>query len=418
MLYSVFSNFTDMATLYTSAKTARRVVFAFLILGIMVAALNLISYVPATTNTVSTASYYMAATAGFGRIPAPNVSALQINSSVTPKYSIEGVYTLSVPDSYVSYVYKVEEPVRTLTEIQEAKKVAATLGFTDSQFKTEATTTAQACAQSICEWETADQSQNLTYNILSKEWELKTDFLSNPDAKSAISGFLDLEQYTDNATRLLNSLGFNQFGMNNSTVKGQLVELNSNNEFSLNSTGRYALIDIQRVLRFSDIRDRDGWPKIASGTAHPNFSAIDARVYGSSVRRAQAKIIAGNGLTNFSRDVFEFSFTNIAPELTSGSVTRAGYLIIRPSEAWTKVQTGEGILVDLEVPGDTPFVSPQQNLAVREFIADAFKTELAYYQSDEWTGYITPIYIFRGGAILTDGSKANFTYYVDAIKRL
>lgn len=407
-----------MATLYTSAKTARRVVFAFLILGIVIAGLNLISFVPVTTNTVSTASYYMAPTSGFGRIPAPNVTALQINSSVTPKYSIEGVYTLSVPDSYVSYVYKVEKPARTLTEIQEAKKIAATLGFFDSNFKTDSTTTAQACAQNICEWENSDQSKVLTYNILTKKWELKTDFLSNSDAKAVISGFLDTEQYTDNATRLLNSLGFNQFGMNNSAVKGQLIEINSNNEFLPNSSGRYALIDMQRVLRFSDIRDKDGWPKIASGASHPNFSAIDARVYGSSVRRAQAKIIAGNGLTNFARDVFEFSFTNIAPELTSGAVTRAGYLIIRPSEAWTKIQTGEGILVDLEVQDDTPFLPPQENLSVREFIADAFKTELAYYQPDEWTGYITPIYIFRGGAVLTDGSKANFTYYVDAIKRL
>lgn len=408
-----------MATLYNSTITARRVVIVFLIIGVLIAGLNLISYVPAgNLQSTSTATYYMEAAGGLGGVPVPNISTIQINDSVRPKYSIEGVYTLALPDSLSAYVYKVEKPSRNLTEIQDAKKTALFFGFDSSTFKTDATTTAQACVENVCEWEKSDGSKKLVYDILKKTWKLTTEYTLSSEAKAISQQAFSLDQYRDAAIKAMVQLGFNQFGLEQPFSTVIKADLTLNGEFVPRENGSFALINLQRSFRLADLRDKAEWPKLPSNSPVPNFSAIEGKVYGNSVRRNQIRIIAANGLANFARDSFEFDFTNSMPELLSGIARKSSYWIVRPEEAWTNIQKGEGFLVDLSVEGDSVFLKPQENLAVREFIADAFKTEIGYFEPEEWTGFITPIYIFRGGAILTDGSKANFTYYVDAIKRL
>ena len=89
------------------------------------------------------------------------------------------------------------------------------------------------------------------------------------------------------------------------------------------------------------------------------------------------------------------------------------YELLSPSEAIQKIQDGEGSLVYLVSKDDKDRVLPYQVKTVKKFII--YEITIAYYEPEEETEFLQPIYVITGDAYLENDERADFIYYVPAI---
>lgn len=89
------------------------------------------------------------------------------------------------------------------------------------------------------------------------------------------------------------------------------------------------------------------------------------------------------------------------------------YELLSPSEAIQKIQDGEGSLVYLVPKNDRDRVIPYQTKTIKKFII--YEITIAYYEPEEESKFLQPIYVVTGDAYLDNDEKADFIYYVPAI---
>lgn len=419
-----------MATLYDSAGTGRKAVLGFIIFAVLVIAWDGISklFVREPGGTSPQFSYYIPADLALKNVPPVTIDPIKINESVKPNYSIDRIsnaLTASFPDT--AYVYKVEEPREKLTTVEDAVKTAKTLGFTsecisqDQYFETDVKADRCTYLDEDYTWVASEGTKTLTFNKTTQVWNLSTDYFNNIDVKTLGSLNTNLNDYINIGAGIVNNLGFsNNSGLNNPYVEYVPADLNNAGAFfkpERDTQARFVFVEVYRNMLLAQPKLRADLEKIT--TNKDVLAAIPpplyGNVYGADPRSGAVRLIVGNNGSKIDRDLFSLQFTDF--EYATRGVTKGVYPIINLTEAWTKAQSGNGFLVYLLPENGNP-LETYSNLSVRSFIADATRTTLGYYERSTWNGFVSPIFIFKGRAVLEDGRQASFTIFVDALKRL
>jgi len=391
------------ATLYKTSENARRIVLIAVIGVAVLLAFDTFGKVrenQAVQSTIQVSSYLIPDKA-LGNLNKLTIPALSTNTSIKPTYSLEGVYGI-FPDA--AYVYKTQKPREKLLVFENAQNGIKSLGFNENTYIEK--------GNSVYEWKMASDTKTITFDKINQVWDLNTLYDSNVEAKKKKvlkSNKLDYESAMD---KMISTLGFNKYGLGNPSITVEFAKLENGiflkKEDPLEAD--YVLANASRVLRLADLKPKDQRPAVKAGGFEPK--AIEGKVYATDPRYGQVNIVGSNNLTNFAVDLYEMDFTNFEYLSAKGI-----YSIIKPDEAWTLIQQGGGSLVSLIPQGYNYFSEYPKNSGIKKFIADRFQTQLGYWEPEEWSEFIYPIYVFEGRAEMEDGKLANFTYYIDAIKR-
>lgn len=419
-----------MATLYESAGSARKVVLAFAIFAVLVMAWegisNLFKYEPGGSSPQF--SYYIDADLALKNVPPVVIEPIKINDSSKPTYSIDRIsnqLSASFPDT--AYVYKVEEPREKLTTVEDAVQTADKLGFEsecipiEQYFESDPKLDRCTYEGDDYTWVASQGTKTLTFNKNTQVWKLQTDYFNNIDVKTLGALNSNLNDYINIGGSIVNNLGFsNGSGLENPYVEYVPADLNNAGAFfkpERDTQARFVFVEVYRNMLLAQPKTKQEIERITEDKAVINAipAPLYGNVYSADPREGAVRLIIGNNGSDYSEDVFSLQFTDF--EYATRGVTKGVYPIINLSEAWTKASSGKGFLVYLLPENGNP-LETYENLAVRSFIADATKTTLGYYERSTWNGYVSPIYIFKGRAVLEDGRQASFTIFVDALKRL
>ncbi len=397
-----------MATLFQFSNNARKGVLV--VLGIVAVILIIDTYSKFQTtsilNPINQIRFYMKPNNALGAIPKPDMKSINLDSTVKPTYtrqSQHGYY----PD--VAYVYSIEKPREKLDSFENAQNSAQVLGFAPNSFTSK--------GDNNFEWTGSFGTRVLDYNKVSQVWSLKTSYANNLEAKKIKNISTDINTYSSQVISLVSSLGFEIQGMDSNSVDARYAKLSFDGNFVAldkaegSAVDTYIILNIKRFVRFADLLpDTELQTLKQQKITIP--AAKDVYIYTNDPRKGELRFVVSNDFRDFGKDVFEMNFTNIVYTSSKGA-----YQIITADEAWDRAQSGQGALVSLIPQGYNYFGDYPTSVGVSKFIADATKTELGYYEPEAWTGYVYPIFIFKGRAELSDGRQANFTYFVDAIKR-
>ncbi len=389
-----------MATLYQSAETTRKIIVGFLVLAVVILVIDIVGRTPTTTNTnVNASRFYMNPDNIFKTLDPINIPKLDTDIS-NASYAIEGVVGV-YPD--VAYVYKIDEPREKLLVFENAQENVDTLGFDPDDFTQN---------ENVYTWKSSDESKTLIFDKILQSWNLTTSYEDNVNAIKNKTITRDEAYYTGRMENLLRSLSFDINGFDDAIIDVRFSKLTNGifEEKDSNLESDYVIIDSYRQLRFADLKPSSELPEVSNKALIPK--EVDAQVFNSDPRKGQLRVIASENFTNYLNELYELEYTNWQYSNETGK-----YLIITPEEAWTKISEGNGSLVSILPQNFNYFSDYPSNLKVNRFVADMTQTVVAYWENSEWDGYLHPIYVFTGRANLSDGRLANFTYFIDAIKR-
>jgi len=391
-----------MASLYQSTSQARKILIGVLLVFALITLYSLYTNFFSNDNELAgnqRARFFMESNRRFEDIEEAQIPALEVDRNA--EYSLESVHS-TFPD--IAYVYAVEQPRESLLSFENALEVVDTLGFEPEDY--------EELSENDFKWSLANGTKELLYNKNDLTWDLDTEFYENPSALARKNLAENIETYINIGNRLINRLGFTQsFGFENAFIEAKFAELGLDGIFvetTTQSQADYVFIEFFRSLPLADLAER--LPDVEDDSQIPE--PVVGKVYSNDPRYGQVSTIASNRLEDFSTDLYQLDFQDFNYETIPGA-----YFIVTPDEAWTSVSQGGGSLTLLLAQGSNYF-GPMTESNVRRFIANANETEIAYYEPNEWSGFVYPIYVFRGRAELEDGRQARFIIYIDAIKRL
>lgn len=386
-----------MATLAGTSNIVRKGIVFFGVFSVVVIVLGTIfqgsQAVLEEDNEIN--RLYMEIDRALGEVPSPTLEGIQYNPNAN--FQIESVLP-EFPDA--SYIYSINRP-RGLLSFDVPRKVATDLGF---NLNTERT------AGNTLTWTSTETVRTLTFDTVEQIWELKTNLQDSPTVVGTKTLLNSAQAYINTTGQVISRLGFDTTGLGgSSTIEIVLAKLQ--NDFSFIDTtfieqAEYIFTNAFRVLDLADPK-----PGATSSTGGTRLTVVKGKVYSKDPRFGQVEIVGTNQLRNLAEDILELKFTNFTYGI------KGSYPIITPEEAWSNVQQGQGALVQIRRQGENYFTKPD-SIEVRRFIADAQQTELAFFEDVVWTGFVTPIYVFRGRAELNDGRIATFIFFTDGIKRL
>jgi hypothetical protein len=396
-----------MASLYKSVEQTRKIVIIILIVVGLILLWNIYRGITAEEDIIlpgEAGRFYMQTNPIFGEVPQPTIPGIEYNQDA--EFVLESIHSQGFPD--VSYVYSVTQPREGLLSRSNAESTAQALGFEPRGYTSQGSTLT---------WISADGTKTLSYNLQSRTWDLMTRYSDNEAAlqrKNMLTGnsVEDVErQYSQTITSLLRALGFNSYGLTTPLISSKLIQQGIDGIFiNVQSTAeaQYARSQVQKKLPLADLK-----PTAERPEGEPPVVPGPATVYSDDPRDGQINFIVSNQVRDYARDIFEMEFTDF--EYDTRSI--GAYSIVTPDEAWNNVQRGNGSLVFIFRQSSNYFAD-YSSIEVRRFRADARLTELAFYEPNEWSGFTTPIYVFRGIAELASGERAEFIFFTDAIKRL
>jgi hypothetical protein len=393
-----------LATLFQATSQARKIIFIILLIIIAISGWETYSKYRKSSVVTSptTLSFYMEADFGVGEVPDLKVPSIVLNQDFNPKFVLEGRHNLTnFPD--VSYVYTISQPREKLLTFENAKSTAKVLNFSPEDY--------EKVDESKVKWIQESGSKVLTYDKKNLTWNLTTNYSTSTSALARKTVLSDILVYANGIKSALSKLGFEGVGFSNGQANVKFMKLGIDGVFvgiDQANDADYVYLTVQRKLSLADLKPDNEMPEVSDKTLIP--SPVSGLVYKTDPREGSLNMVVSNRLSNYSQDIFELDFTDF-------EYSRKGsYLIINPNEAWTKVQQGKAFLVSLLPQNSNYFASFPKNVKVTEFTAEAVKTELGFWEPETWDGFVYPIYIFKGRAMLEDGRLATFTFYVDALK--
>lgn len=419
-----------MASLYQSASNARKVVVGLLIVTVFLFIYDAVNRNRAANSNVPTLpalSLYKNPDLAFQFVPRLNIESIPLSTESNSDYILERTFTGVFPES--AYVYKIEEPREKLDTIEKALNVADVLGFptncissADLQLNPDIASQVDKCVYEGEDYvfTSAQGTKTLNFNKTLSKWQMTTQLFNNLDARGLGALLNDPTQYSGAASSILRNLGFSSSaGLSSAYIEYDYANVDSAGNFfepEVQTNAKYVFIEIYRKFRVADPKTEQ---ELAKETTDELIldnipGPIDGIVYSDDPARGIISLIGGNDLSELDSELFFMSFTDF--EYATRGVTRGIYPIITPAEAWSRIQLGQGFLTYL-VPENGNTFEKYPNLNVTRFFGDATRTTLAFYEPKEWTGFVTPIYVFKGRAELQDGRQASFTIFVEALKR-
>ncbi len=395
-----------MATLFQTASQLRRIL-VFVLIGVIVILVvdNVSRFLNSPNNPFATQlSLYQPADSNFGAIPTPPMTSFTIAKDSNPTFTLAGAFN-DFPDTGV--VYSIEKPREKLDTVDNAVSVAANMGFTGSY---------TSISTDEISWTNIQGSRTLIFNKSTQKWRLRTKYLFDPAAQLPKTINPKLDFYQQIGTGIASRLGFDDKSLQQGNVVAQYALLGSDGLFTNpvdQASANYVSIDLFRSLRLALPKTLDQLPSSFSqgDLAQP----VDGQVYRNDPLYGslfgELHMIVSNQANDLKSDLYELDFTNYTYNYTNYTVRE----LITPSEAWDKVRQNQGALTQLRL--DTAdYFSLNQSLTVSKFVADATQSSLGYFEPDPWDGFLYPVYIFHGRAETTQGN-ANFTFFVDALRR-
>jgi len=397
------------SSLYNSSKNARKVFIVILIIALVYIGIDTYGKLVKSTQIVAPAHFsfykdpdYLLGSIGI--IGTPKIAAISFSGN--PTYSLSNPFN-SFPD--VAYIYKIDKPRELLTTIDDAQKTAQLLGFT---------TIADQQGDDFT-WTAAATTKTLKFNKSNGVWSLRTKYNDNIEAKKNKNLFSDDTQYDSSVSGVISSLGFeNSYGLTDGAINTSFADIQSDGTLFKPDNSRnskYVVANIFRNIDYSELRTGIDLSGIKDKSLVPT-APPKVKVYKSDAKKGEFRLVVSNDLSSYARDIFEWDFINFAYSFKDGVIQRGLYPIITPEEGWNLVQNKKGFLTQI-TPEDGNTLLSYSNLGLTQVVADGFKTEFGYFEPDEWTGYIYPIFIYTGRAQLSNGKQASFKIYVDAIKK-
>jgi hypothetical protein len=389
-------------TLYSLAINIRRFLVGFLIFAVIVVALDFIGKLFTSEEgffAPTTTIWQDIPLNGFGvNLPFPEIESLAISKDSKPVYSLRDDFGI-FPDT--ALVYQVNKPREKLDSADRAKNIAERLGFEPNEFKNE---------QGLLTWENPRRTRRLTHHLVNRTWNFETvTYFQDENAIRTKVTDKESTKYPQLIRSVIGQLDFTSSSLTSGEVQTAFVTRTATGfaPVTFTQNAEYVVGNVFRKLIMSSVKP-DEELKDEQGQPIRDFSA---KVYTRKPEEGSLSLVVADDVEDLSKDMYEFKFTDF--EYTANS---SYYHLISPTLAWQGVQTGKGRLMSL-IPQNKSRFEDYTIADVDRFIAEATQTELAYYEPEEWTGYIYPVYIFRGIAQLRTGGTASFVFYIDAMRR-
>lgn len=395
-----------MATLYTSTKTARRVLLGVLLALLVILAVDTLLKVAATIPNPfqQTPSFYEQPSSFVSsNVPTDvlQMPSLEIASESSPSFTVEGAFP-SFPDTV--RFYRVEKPRQRLDTVPIAEAIARRLGFTAYSDLT----------AELMQWQDSRLTKTLNFNKVGQTWGLRTQYFQDVQALKPKTLDSDITTYEDKAVSFVNQLGFSNTTLSRGEAVAKYAKLGNDGLFTnplLPAQADYVDVTIYRKFPMSVVIPAGQRPAALANMQAP--SDYQGLVYSTDPRRGSFNFVASDKMTDLALDMYAFDFVDYDYNTSNYTVE----YVLTAEQAWNAVRQGQGALTLLK-PRGSDYFADSQKLTVTRFAVDASRTELAYWEPDEWTGFVYPIFIFRGRAELPDGKTADFVFYVDAFRRV
>lgn len=352
-------------------------------------------------------SPYFLADDKLGQIPYPLITPIPVSPQSAATYSIQDQEVLpTFPD--VLNVHVINKPREKLGNTAKGVEVASKLQLGSS---------GRIVADNVSLFQSEDTVRSLTYDKLYERWIYETDLTKevlNQETVASMRLNSDIGSYTDKGDILLGLLSFSDSYFDDATERATYINYNFVNK---NITSA----ENARSAKFVYLRKSK---KISAADADPNYRPGEGQ-------RAAQSLISEVRTTNYNQGIVNMivrgNADGIVPQLVSFNYHQLNYgemgryNALTTTDAFLKLQRGEGFLYWLNLKGTDPF-STQEQLSVLELKVDANKTAITYIQPQEWneavswTHFLQPFYIFEGTAILTDGREADFATLVPALQ--
>ena len=138
------------------------------------------------------------------------------------------------------------------------------------------------------------------------------------------------------------------------------------------------------------------------------YSSNEIQLIGDDLFTPNIYVIVDSDNASIGSGIIAMSYINTNVDTTQFST----YNIKTASVAWQDIQNGNGALVYLSLENTNPFVSIP-NEAIAKFTVQ--NIYLAYFNGIKSNGYLEPVYVFSGTALLSNGNIAQFAFLDSAI---
>lgn len=394
-----------MASLYKSAGRVRKGVVVFVIFAIVLTIWGFISGFFSSEQFFvdpEAGRYYTIPDFALDQIPPIEIPGISHNQDA--RFEQQSAHQNFFTD--VAIVYSVEKPRQKLLSVERAERVVLNLGFDINN------RTVGSDPNNLI-WTKDSGTKSILYNKETQVWDYTTNYRQNTDALSR-KALTTLDQYIVRSRSVIGSLDFDSFGFGSPTITAIYTTLGVDGIFrdtQNQADADYVYIELNRVIPLANLKVQNP-PQIPEGL-EDLIVDLEAQVYSDDPRFGQIHIVASSSMEDITRDIYELDFIDFEYNQSKTGV----YPITTPDEAWVNIQRGNGSLVFIQPQGENYYTN-FDSIEVREFTADFRETKLGYWEPQNWTGFVTPIYVFKGTATLADGRLAEFIYYVDALKRV
>jgi len=352
----------------------------------------------------------------FGDLPEIKIPSLALTADSKPQYRLETENGRLPEFTNVAYVYKYKTPRQTLTSKEESIELAKTLGFEGDPEETTSTE---------LRWTSNQNSKVLVIDKITKSIKLFTDFTKPNDSR-------DIKAFTPSTSVYENAL--KSYAVNVLTPDYKFAKTTSSYlVFDENGKLKKSISPDRTMVSLVNIYKRfelDPHKQLTSDEITQN--KIDqtklTEVLGNNPKLNETRGMVGlkvpeqvyllqSNNWEVDYDIEKDSEVNTLSTLTGFSTKKRGiYEIYNSSEAWDQLQKGNGSLTYLKKTDNDilDFDYVPMNVSAYEI----YSISLKYYESPALQEYLEPIYVFTGGAILKDNTKADFVMYLPAIKRI
>lgn len=361
---------------------------------------------PTDPNTITTSGSgaYLARDGKLGKIPKAKLKRLQLSPNSSPTTSIIDQQTLPEKPN-TAFVYYYNKPREKLGNTSKGKAVATRLNFTSAE---------RLISDTTLLWQSDDLARSLTYDKLKDIWSYKTDLSKETipeEIKVSIGTVRQTDFYSNTGIDMISKLGLRDHNFTRGESRVDYINFqNSKVVTSPNiSTSQFVRIAQHQNILASQISEnyrpaKDEVPK----------TQLFATIRKPDYLNGSANLIVRGKVESLVPYLVSFDYTQL-------NIGDSGvYKMLSVTEAYVRIQNGEGLLYWLKLKNTDPFTD-YEPLAVREFKIDATKTQIIYIEpyewieTEPWTNYLPPYYLFEGVAILEDGREADFAIILPAL---
>lgn len=352
--------------LYKVADTTKKILIGIVaILAILLVVRIVVSIVENLSRTLITD--FSVATRGFGELPDLTLKQMDGSDSHSPSFSIE---TLSgkLPDiSNLFVVYRIVQPNRTLSSETFAQNAAEQLEFSAFPDKL-----------SAVEWEWAEGSKKLTFNIQSQHFKYTN---LAPDI-SEEENELD---YPDKVlSPLIEQLGY---------------------DIPDKAAFRFDYVDEVDGKYIPTLNFQAQYVRVSMVTTLVNTGNVDAEVVSALYQPSPVYVIILNQSKAGFAQVREMSYSLWSAD-TENSQTYYGLTV---HDAYNRLSAGGGALTSAVYLKHSGIPEPSSISTVR--VTDV---QIGYYSPSAYVTYLQPVYVFYCASGEGD-NRVDLTYYVPAL---